>query len=185
MAPHRATCCRCISPTTSTRTERFTIESAKYELDLCEKHAQQFDREIGGWTRIAREVTPEVHAGRLEITRAREVAKTAVTERPLPRITPPADGTVVSRRLPPTYHRWSLSAHAHQRCNERQISQSDALMCASDPAFAYPHDVDPAKWIHVRGDVLTVVNPSTYEVVTVMPRDYLLMGEPEVASSSR
>lgn len=51
-------CDRCAfgqeKPATTERT--FALEDRYYKLDLCEQHATMFDRDLGGWTRLAAEV---------------------------------------------------------------------------------------------------------------------------------
>jgi hypothetical protein len=52
------TCDRCAfnNVLEASQERRFAIDDRYYELDLCEKHAEMFDRELGGWTRLAAEI---------------------------------------------------------------------------------------------------------------------------------
>jgi hypothetical protein len=177
------TCARCGGATRkpATQTARFAVDNDRYEIDLCDQHAAQLDRELGGWVRLARDVTPAstVQPGRLSITAERErtqpppLVPTRIggSSAFIPKDLQP--GVVHVQKLPPGYHDWRLTEHALQRCEQRGIAQRDALIAASDPQLTYPTKQDPAEWFHIRGPIACVVNAATKEVITVMHQSEL------------
>lgn len=153
----------------ATITRKFAVDKDQYEIDLCDDHARAFDRDMGAWARIARDITPVVYRFSSEMKRERDIDR-AVKSAFKP--TPPDDpNVVVIQRLPASFHLWSLTDHAKQRCRERQISEHDALMTACDPGYAFPARSDaPNTFVHIRGEWAAVVNPIRKVVITVMTR---------------
>jgi hypothetical protein len=49
-------CDRCASRKAATDTVRFAYDGNTYEIDVCEQHAAMLDRDMRGWTRLAREL---------------------------------------------------------------------------------------------------------------------------------
>jgi hypothetical protein len=153
----------------ATVSKKLAVDTEVVALDLCEDHARLFDQQLGAWTRIGRDITPAKHEPFFVSTRERSHER-ARTIRP----TPPPDDTkvVISQKLPAKFHTWNLTTHAIERCVERKISHTDALIAAADPAVAR---IDPQTgyWIHQRGDIVAIVNRNTSVVITAMTTETL------------
>jgi hypothetical protein len=58
----------------ATRTIKYSVDGENLEVDVCEEHGRAFDRDIGAWRRISREVvrTNTFGPAKLSKTRHRE-----------------------------------------------------------------------------------------------------------------
>lgn len=190
-----AECDRCPRKNRSARTVRFTWEGREYELELCEQHADMLDRELSGWARLAREIErPAPFAAVMSATKERELDRAArhLVERDkkaaalkVPTgFVPPPDGTVAIVRKPPHWDHWTITKHAAEQMEERDITENEVRWCAAAPHVSIPPDDDAPEdkkdeWVYRRGDVICIVNPSDRVVITVLHRERHLVGPRE------
>lgn len=149
----------------ATQTRRWGLDKDQFEIDLCDEHGSAFDRDMGMWARLSRDITPEVYKHQYDMTRERGIERAKSVFAPA---VPSDPSIVVVQKLPAKFHTWSLTDHAKQRCVERGVSERDALIAASDPSIAFPDPKNPEYWMHQRGDIHCIVVRRRNIVVTVM-----------------
>lgn len=205
-------CVRCFDPTPATTTERLTVGGDEYELELCERHADGFHRDIFAWTRLGTLVEDEdraffrrprdtdaqrgqVVAAHIHIPTARETPAVPAPVAPAPVPAPPAQdysglswAELMVRQvqlpgaLPPGFASWTFSDHALERQEARGVSRAEALWCAAEPDIVHPSG-RPNILIHKKGHVETVVNPTEKRIITVINRT--ITKEEEARAASR
>lgn len=180
MSPSLGQCARCFDPTPAVTRERLTVGAGTYDLPLCDRHADMFQREMYGWTRVGTLVDPprafaskrpdlEPRRGRVvashlhvPVARAPEtLPPEAPAARPVTRLSPPA--------LPLGHEEWTFSEHALDRSRSREVSKEEALWCVLCPDVVRPGTQAGTK-AHVRGNVQVVVNPTQRRIITVIDR---------------
>lgn len=159
-------CDRCLRPTPATVTVRFCVDDQWYEMDLDDKHAEMWDREISPWRRVAREIdaprrtvfTAERRERHREVNQLRDLAARAQQEaaakvRGAERAQQIADAehrevhnrmtqahreweTGVKRSIPGALL-WGLSDHAWERMQQRGFELADVLWTATHPQATY------------------------------------------------
>lgn len=181
------TCDRCAfggeQPATTER--KFTLDGDPYRLDLCEKHATMFDRDIGPWVLLARE---DEYPTRVRVPAARNFFSTEVKERDaraaelrereLPALQPQPQTLLLQRRdtdpirrLLPTQD-WTLSAHAIERGEQRGFTKEDMLHAAVDPQVTTTSsERHGGGWLYRRGECSVIVDPDAKTVLTVLPKE--------------
>lgn len=158
---------------------RVTYGAAEYILDLCTKHAQDFDDAMWGWLRSAREVeTPfEVINGvglSERLRNARQIVEpiTANVGRQTPAQTKSTIPSVDVLAL-----KWSFSDHAMERLEERGplhgFGIKEALEAAEAPEHSRSSKRGDGTWYRIRGKVAVIVNAEERTIVTVLsPKEY-------------
>lgn len=203
------TCDRCVmgkeKPATTKRT--FAIEDRYSEIDLCEQHADAFDRDIGVWVRLASDIdNPYDRAGRsTTFTRERAEDARRVVEQSAALQRQNEESVLVQKRaaeqaaetarlareaerqaynLIPGAKIWTLTRHARDRMMLRGFTPTDVLMAVTMPSAKTP-SVNPGQ-AHLlvcrRGDCRVVVDPRTHQIVTVIDRSEPFDSVRELAS---
>lgn len=167
----------------ATRSIRFSLGDTKWEIDVCEKHGDQLEREVGSWGSLGREMgavdvdsrlyTPQYaeDSRRVAELRAKQVAEDRANqtghieegveeEEVLSRLEPKRQTTPRDGRP------WSFTSHARERLESRGVDILDALHAATEPLVTRNADRPPLM-IHERGSIEVVVDPSTREIITV------------------
>jgi hypothetical protein len=187
MKVKRKVCDRC--PTgrelPATRSMQFSLGDTKWEIDVCEKHGDQLEREFGSWGSLGREMaraygdsrlyTPEYaeESRRVAELRTKQSAEDRAKS-PVVDLEPLGDVAVTTaepeserRQTTPTDGRpWSFTDHARERLEERGVDILDALHTATSP-FVTRQAQHPPLLIHERGEVKVVVDPITRSIITV------------------
>jgi hypothetical protein len=118
---------------------------SRYALDLCGKHAAEFDDIMWGWLRAAREVINDNFAGKLTMTEHHRLSPAHIPE-PVRRPVPMPKPVVVSK-----------------------TEMEDVLLAAEHPQRTHMsrNDNGEGLWVHYHDRVIATVNRETREVVTV------------------
>lgn len=183
-AVRQTICDRCLKDTLATTTVRYSVGDVDYEFDACEHHADMFQRDITGWTRISREKERATFFGRskvvLEDHRSRNVERRVKPREETPEH-PPIEHPVVRKS-------WYLSQHAEERLEERGpqfgFARRDVFLCAQAPESVEPNPTNPDTWIYVRGKVALIVSRIESTILTVMPAEFREKQEALSGSSS-
>jgi hypothetical protein len=175
-------CDRCAfgkeKPVTTTR--KFSIDDDHYIIDLCEPHAVMFDRDIGQWARLGRDDEKFAPARTMftdeSIERERRAAEVRAKSQPGLFAVDGGDATiatamrVVRNSAHADHLRWSLTAHARERADERDVTIAEVIECAAHPEHTMQSDRGDGTMIHHKRDVRICVEPKAKIVVTVYPR---------------
>lgn len=177
-------CDRCLKDTLASTTEKFSVGDLEYEIDLCEKHADMLQRDLAGWTRVAREKERPTVFGRSPVER--EVHNSIRVEQPRSRAsTEPKHYPPIER--PEVRVSWYLTSHAEERLEERGpvygFERKDVFLAAQAPEEVTPHEHRDNRFIYVRGRVALIVNRQDSTILTVMPAEWQNQGELAHASS--
>lgn len=179
-------CIRCYFGGSKGATDQIKVGygSSEYALDLCNKHAAEFDDMMWGWLRIGRLIDDDNFAN--------GVASLSETARLAPRIEhtpsePPVESGTIARAPSKTEMdvirlRWIISNHAEDRLAERGplfgFGVDDVLRAAELPERSHrdrTRDTDGDDWedvwVHWRGNVKVVVNRTKRIVLTCGGRD--------------
>lgn len=208
-------CDRCAfkDPKPVTQRRVFAIEDRYYEIDLCDPHADMFDRDLNAWTMLAAEVdnpyqgkTPAVvsqkrsntsltdfnmtaleNARRLKEIREREEAKLRMkaAEDAQIRAERARMTETRARKSIPGSMKWKIALHAYQRLVERGFSVYDVLETAAQPEQTYlqPWRGDYVA-IYQRAHCRVVVNEDSHTIITVIDRDADLEKDPRELAAS-
>lgn len=152
-------------------TERLAHNGQKFLLDLCQQHSDELAALVGDWTRAATASgAPSMFDRAQPVTVQRKRSETyRAVDLPTGKDLPEPELASVRTALD-NLHRWQLSAHAHLRCREREISPQQALEAAQWPQVCVPsRRGTPKVEERTRGAVTAVVNFETNEILTVMP----------------
>jgi hypothetical protein len=177
-----APCVRCLgSRAASARHARYLMlgedPQEAYRVQLCDGHADEFDRDIGAWSILADavELQPErARALRLgasefgddDAARIRELRERAAARRP--RAVDADEASEV--QLGSGSDEWRFSVHAQDRAGERNFTKQQVLQAAAFPTTTAPtvgQDAGPDKFYHSRNGVTTVVDRRKRIIVTV------------------
>lgn len=187
-------CDRCVPgrEKVATVTKELSPDGSFYELKLCETHGDMYDRDMSGWTRLAKEIDPP-RAGRshsefftaerrAETQRIKELrekandaqASKAFAARRAAEIEKDlaAQEEVRARQSIPGAMNWKLTDHARERMVERGFTIFEVLQAAALPDTTYnqiwggEHD----KEIYQRNDCRVAVNPALKVIITVIDR---------------
>jgi hypothetical protein len=180
----------------ATTHRNFTIDETHYRLELCDKHAAMFDRDLGTWTLLAAEVEPtrarsqffgeeeRRRTARIRELKERansEAASQAFAERRAKEI----DSETLqraefnARQLIPGALKWRLTDHARERMVERGFAIEEVLRAAATPGVVIRQPWrGPAIAVHSLGDCRVAVNESTYAIITVIDRTSPLESDP-------
>lgn len=80
--------------------------------------------------------------------------------------------------------RWSMTDHAIQRCQERNISPYEVLSAIADPDAHYPGNAKTgSSACYVRGDVKVAVDEASRRILTVADRDEHIRTAPRVPTT--
>lgn len=175
-------CIRCYFAGDKPATDMINLRygEAEYALDLCSKHAAEFDDAIWGWLRSAREIetgnfqtatlttlhqNPELYAG-ATAPAAPEPVKAAPAAR--------------KSTLPPVHvlaEKWRLTDHAEvrllQRGGKHGFGLREVLHAAEAPEQSRKSKRDDGVWYRLRAGVGVVVNVEQHLIVTVLsPKEY-------------
>lgn len=171
-------CDRCIKDTPATTTERFTYAAVDYEIDLCDRHAEMFQRDMFGWTRLSREKERPTTFGRtsVELDNHRRLARSE-SDRAAERRRQQEQQSAESQQpqletIPGPALEWTLSKHAEEQLKKRGplfgFGKREVLLAAHTPEASYLAD-DGVCYRQNRGSVSVVVDRTRRSVVTVMP----------------
>lgn len=165
-------CDRCLKDTLASTTIRFSIGDTEYEIDVCEKHADMFQRDMHGWTRVSREKEKPSFLGRsqVELDNHRRLVR-AESDR-AKRRTELKEADPQLETIPGPALDWTLSTHAEEQLAARGpaygFSKREVLLAAHSPQHSYAAD-DGVCYRHNRGPVSCVVDRQRQTIVTVMP----------------
>lgn len=169
-----------------------------YMLKLCEKHAEMYDRDMIGWTRLAADIdAPNMERQRSvffteerkrETERLRELtgkvnqeaASRAFADRRLREIeleNAQREELLARQRIPGALD-WRLVNHARERMLERNFTIEEVLRTAAQPAVVRRQPWrGPEFAVHERDDCRVVVNDQTKAIITVINRNSTLETE--------
>lgn len=164
-------CDRCLKDTLATDTVRFSVGDTEYEIDVCEKHADMFQRDISGWTRVAREKERPNFFARSDVQRERHNSiRVETQQRARPAPTEPKNHPPIER--PEVRVSWYLSQHAEERLEERGpvygFERKDVFLAAQAPEEVTPQ-AEEDRFMYVRGKVALIVSRQSSTILTVMP----------------
>jgi hypothetical protein len=163
-------CDRCLKATLATTTISYSIGEMEYDIDVCEKHADMFQRDMLGWTRLSREHERPAFLGRTKVDLAAHNNTRVEVSTPRKRTETPHRPPL---ERPEVRVSWYLSSHAEERLEERGepygFTRADVFLCAQAPEQVLPHTDKEERWIYVRGRVACVVNRQTSTIVSVWP----------------
>lgn len=182
-APYRYTppalgkCRRCFHPKPATTQVDVGFGGAEYRLSLCEDHADRFQSDLFGWTRVA-DVIYETRSREAAIALRERVPVPAAVEvaepEPEPELAPWHEalphGVREALSDVPGIRDWRLSRTARARAAEADIEVSTVLLAAVMPERTRPSDQDPTVSLHTRGNVTAVVCPSNSTILSVSRR---------------
>lgn len=172
-------CDRCIKDTLAVTTLKFSVGETEYEMDVCDKHADMFQRDMLGWTRLAREKEKPNFFGRsqVKLQTDRNLAR-AESDRAAAAAAAAAERAARERKepqleaIPGPALDWKLSDHAEEQLEKRGPSygfgKREVLLAAYEPEHSYLADDDHC-YRHNRGPVSCVVDRDRSIIVTVMP----------------
>lgn len=184
------TCDRCAfgteKPATTHRT--FAIDDRYYKIDLCEKHAEAFDRDLGSWTRLSTDIDNPFAGKQSSTTYTRVDAEDArrilaqsdevrrqkeqsvLAQQQAEKLAKKAEEQAFG--LIPGARKWTLTRHARERMMERGLTLTEVLMAVTMPATRTPRAQagQTHQTICMRGDCKVVVDERTHEIITVMDR---------------
>lgn len=192
-------CDRCLmgkeKPATTKRT--FAIEDRYSEIDLCDQHADAFDRDIGQWIQLATDIeNPYDRAGRsTTFTRERAEDAKRVIEQSAALQRQHEQSVLEAERAKamikkaeedafkaiPGAMKWTLTRHARQRMMERGFTPTEVLMAVTVGNIVKQPWRGPAVEVHSRAGCRVVVETRTHQIVTVIERDTAL----ETAETAR
>jgi hypothetical protein len=170
----------------ATGTFRFSFREHHWEIDLCDKHLKDIERDMYAWARLGREVeqtglgrmfgseyhmtarrTAELRTSQSAEDRSRDEEKAAITsaakrggELLRESVTGPRPAA------PNDADAYVFTEHALTRLAERQVRAIDALWAASDPTIVREAR-QPGLAVHERNGVKVVLNPNTKAIITV------------------
>lgn len=179
------TCMRCpyVRPRRATVQRSFMLAQypdEQYDLNLCDVHGAQFDREQNVWATVADVV--EVEPTTVRPTRAfrsdsrrrfgddsaariRALKEKANAGR-TPTVVKEDDRDVL---IGPSHDQWLFTIHAQERAKERGFNVQDVLKAAANPHTTAPSSRkdSPNVFYHVTNDCCAVVDRKRKMIVTV------------------
>lgn len=183
------TCDRCAfgAEKRASTTRTFSIDDRFYETDLCDKHAEAFDRDLSVWTRIAAEIenpfTSPKRSGMFSTERI-ERARIVNAQSDLLKHVQEQGGFIArqAERLVtqaeedafkniPGARRWTMSRHARAKMLERNYTPAEVLMAVTVPKTTKPSTHGRGELVCERDGCRVVVNPQTHIIVTVIDRN--------------
>lgn len=169
-------CDRCIKDTLAVTTLKFSVGEIEYELDVCDKHADMFQRDMLGWTRLAREKERPNFFGRTAValsnhrTLTRQESDRAAAARTAEE---QQREQQILEHIPGPALNWTLSDHAEEQLEKRGpaygFGRREVLLAAHAPEHSYLADPAATTYRHNRGPVSCVVDRERQIIVTVMP----------------
>jgi hypothetical protein len=156
--------------------EKLMLNGVRWDLDLCQACSDQLHALIHDWgdcgtqakgnisvfdaqRKITGPVTINLDAGK---PRPEKVILSSEDVEP-----EPAQVAAKPRpAIPHTAARWVFSDHAVDRLNERELTSDEVLHAAESPATVFPDKKGEGLEIRQRGEVIAVVDPYVYEIVT-------------------
>jgi hypothetical protein len=185
-------CDRCAFGTEKPATEHriFSIDEDYYELDVCEKHAEMFDRDLSGWTRLAAEIDGPKHARKSQFFTKERQEETRRINEARDRIARQAHDQEFAQRRSAEIEleealteernarqtiagamRWSITKHARERIKEYGYSYDEVLQAAAFPTHHYQDSSRRAREVIYYADTCRIaVDEHTHTVITVLPR---------------
>jgi hypothetical protein len=160
-------CMRCHVPTSSCCRVTFTYEDLDYELDLCQRHTDDYDRDMQMWCRMARESKPPAVVNVPVYTFGK--VPVAVTDGGV--VSEPAAVPIaVSGEISPEAMTYTFTEHAIQRMRKRQITNEAIFRVITAPEITRPGSdpANPTAEVLIRGDVKIVANRNRRRVISVM-----------------
>lgn len=157
-------------------TEKLSLNGAKVELDLCQDCSNELFSTYVRWADLGTPIgSGSVFDGQrkltgplmIDLSAPRPVAsdrRIVVSEEDIVE-TAPVERRAVSR-VPATAHRWVFIDHAIDRLNERKLDVDDVLLAAERPEKVLQSKANPDRLRHFRGNVVAVVDPYTFEIIT-------------------
>lgn len=189
----------------ATHNRIFSIGDFAYRIELCDVHADMFDRDMAGWERLAA-ITGEpmrkqsqfftaerVAEGRriaeLRTRAAEQVAVETFAQKRRAEIDAEEERLAEqhARQSIPGALGWRLTNHARERMVQRGFTVAEVLHAAAQPdtVFIQPWR-GPHTAIHQYGDCRAAVDTSTKKVITVIDRtSELEMTPPPVIATAR
>lgn len=179
-------CMRCpyVRPRRATQQRSFMLAQypdEQYDLDLCDEHAAQFDRDLYVWMDLADivDVEPTMArpsrafrpdsprgAGDESATRIRELREKANASRTPTVVTEDDERDAL---IGPSHDQWLFTRHAQKRAKERGFDMQDVLKAAAHPHTSAPSsrkDSPHVQW-RLTDECCAVVDVETKEILTV------------------
>lgn len=205
------TCDRCVigKEKSAKNVRTFAIEDRYSTIDLCDQHAEAFDRDIGQWIQLATDIeNPYDRAGRsTTYTRGRAEDARRVLDQSDALKRQQAESVLVQQRAAamqaeidrlareaerqafnqiPGAKVWTLTRHARERMMERDFTVAEVLMAVTMPSHKAPNHKPGLGHllICVRDEVRAVVDPRTHQIITVIPRLSTLITGRELAPTN-
>lgn len=175
-------------PVPATRTIRFGFGDTFWDIDVCELHGHQLERDLYGWGRLGRVVEQQqlgrmfgsdysANARRLSELRSEQHREDRAVDDARRSELAAATGTELLARVqgpqpaaPEDAGEYVFTEHALMRLEEREISAINALWAASSPKLRRPAR-QQGLIIHERDGVKVVLNPQTKAIITVAIAD--------------
>lgn len=186
------TCDRCafgkVLPASTHRT--FAIEDRYYRIDLCDKDAAAFDRDLGAWTRLAVDIdnpydsssrpasatyTPErAERARVVLQQSDEIRhaeqQTIFAKKRAEQLAEEAEKH--ARQTIPGALNWTMTRHARERMLKRGFTAGEVYMAVTIPSHRIDQDWrNPGTVLCIRNECRVVVNAKTHIIITVIDRD--------------
>jgi hypothetical protein len=164
----------------ATQTRKFSLDDDHYKIDLCDPHAEMFDRDLGVWSRLGRDDESYQPTARVftqdAIERERRAAEVRAKSQP-ELFSPDAGDAQIATAMKLVRNsahadalRWRLTPHAHERAAEREVTVAEVIECAAHPDHVVSSDRGDHSMVHHKGDVRVCVDPKDKVVITVYPR---------------
>jgi hypothetical protein len=178
-------CPACIDPKPIESEQVFSFGESTYRFDGCDTHADQFLSDMFKWARMSNLVergdgatVRRVASAPARPRRSGKLAYSVLPELPMHVVPAPAEDEIAETEpsvarprfdpsLPVNHDRWTFRKHAEQRMTERGITEGEALWCAEHPDVTRPSIRRPDCLVRKRGSIQVVVNPKTFEILTV------------------
>lgn len=147
-----------------------------YRVQLCDEHAEEFDRDIGAWSILADavELQPEraraLRLGTSELGDDHAARIRELRERAASRQRRVDADTASEVRLGSDSDEWRFSVHAQDRAGERNFTRQQVLRAAAFPERVTPvvgEQAGPGIFYHYRGGITAVVNRLERIIITV------------------
>lgn len=165
----RSDCARCAFPKRSEFLISFTYEGFDYEMPLCEQHVELFDREMTGWTRLAKEIGPSSGRDHRPPPKSNGLSPGTAIHFPVTHAGVVADDRVTvdpRKAVSDEAMAYALSEHALERMTQRQVSVNEVYAAISRPTIQRGGR-SPNTLVLLSGDVKVVVNSEEKRVLTV------------------
>lgn len=156
-------CDKCRKETVADATHKLTVDGHKFELDLCASHGQQLAAVLAVWTDVGTKVgEPTVFDRERALTNGQ--VKKALKSVHIPQ---PQKVDLELDRASSLFSTWQLTDHAKRRIVRCGFDECDVALAVVAPTNV-EHSVAEGVWLHTRGKITVVTDPTTKSVITVL-----------------